>query len=584
MSLFSSNKSYWASQAAQIRRKRDELHEQQKQYLLPLYSKLDEKLITTVLSSTASELIEQVQLGNYRSSDIVLIYSYRACRCGELLNSNTEELFVDAHKYAVQQDQLRADERKSTNTPLGEKLSKYSRLLEGLPISVKDQYQQSGCTSSCGVVSLATEDKRYTTDGILIQLIREQGGIPFVRSNVPQLLMFCETDNAIYGEGKNPYNELRTCGGSSGGEAALLSSNASPLGIGSDIGGSLRIPAHSSGIIGYKCTPERGSIVGLNIARHQPVDGMQYIKNCTGPMGRSVDDCILILKTWWCDKLYKADPWCAPLPFNDSVYHSTNKLRIGYYIDDGYCKTSKPVARAINETVDILRSHGHTLIEFQPLYSKQLMLAYSSLFLGDGGDDFFGALLGESPNQRYTLQVVIKSLPTFIKPLIRQLLRLAGQHRLAELAGAAERHTVNGYWKVQSSTTQYVQKYLQRINELELDAWICPVTCFPATIQKTSGDVIPGISTLQQNLLKVPGGSIPVTVVQKGETDYTDQYNDMITKKIQEICSNSEGLPIGVQVCSLPYHDETVLRVMKEIESKVQFNKKYPPMILNRLK
>lgn len=128
--------------------------------------------------------------------------------------------------------------------------------------------------------------------------------------------MMAETDNAIYGETSNAWNPLRSPGGSSGGEALLLSSAASILGIGSDIGGSVRIPSHNSGTCGFKPSPKRNSLMGLNLPRHhsngscgsaQPstaldtltVDGMQGIANAAGPMARHVDDLTLILKAWY---------------------------------------------------------------------------------------------------------------------------------------------------------------------------------------------------------------------------------------------------------------------------------------------
>jgi fatty acid amide hydrolase len=126
--------------------------------------------------------------------------------------------------------------------------------------------------------------------------------------------MMPETDNAIYGQTINAWNPLRSSGGSSGGEALLLSSSASILGVGTDIGGSVRIPAHFSGICGFKPSPKRNSCIGLNLPRHYSdsnkvqssialdalrVDGMQAIANAAGPMGRYVDDLTLILKAWY---------------------------------------------------------------------------------------------------------------------------------------------------------------------------------------------------------------------------------------------------------------------------------------------
>ena len=130
-------------------------------------------------------------------------------------------------------------------------------LLEGLPISVKDQFDQKGFHSTCGMMARLDAPKRQ--DGLLLAKLRAQGAIPFVRSNAPQLCLAPESDNRIWGATRNPYNLARTSGGSSGGESALLASGASPLGIGTDIGGSVRIPACYCGLAAFKPSSARVS-------------------------------------------------------------------------------------------------------------------------------------------------------------------------------------------------------------------------------------------------------------------------------------------------------------------------------------
>jgi Asp-tRNA(Asn)/Glu-tRNA(Gln) amidotransferase A subunit family amidase len=113
--------------------------------------------------------------------------------------------------------------------------------LHGIPISVKDSVKTSGTLSFSGLISYS--DNIDLEDGVVAKLLKNNGAIPFVKSNVPQLLMLPETDNRVFGVCKNPLDEERTSGGSSGGESSLISSNCSPAGIGTDIGGSIRIPA-----------------------------------------------------------------------------------------------------------------------------------------------------------------------------------------------------------------------------------------------------------------------------------------------------------------------------------------------------
>uniref|UniRef100_A0AC35GPE8 Amidase domain-containing protein n=1 Tax=Panagrolaimus sp. PS1159 TaxID=55785 RepID=A0AC35GPE8_9BILA len=122
--------------------------------------------------------------------------------------------------------------------------------LYGLPISIKETSKVKGYDQTRGY---ARELRNYAKeDGVMIKQLQKAGAIPFVLTNIPQSLLTITCVNPIYGTTCNPYNSSRTCGGSSGGEAALISTNGSIMGIGSDVGGSIRIPAHFSGCVGLK--------------------------------------------------------------------------------------------------------------------------------------------------------------------------------------------------------------------------------------------------------------------------------------------------------------------------------------------
>ena len=107
-----------------------------------------------------------------------------------------------------------------------------------------------GFASSYGAVERCEEKEEE--DGEIIKVLKEAGMIPFVRSNVPQLCLTYESNNIIWGQALNPWNRERTPGGSSGGEGSLISSRCSPLGLGTDVGGSVRIPALYCGIYSLK--------------------------------------------------------------------------------------------------------------------------------------------------------------------------------------------------------------------------------------------------------------------------------------------------------------------------------------------
>lgn len=122
--------------------------------------------------------------------------------------------------------------------------------LHGIPISVKDELILAGTVSTNGLASKS--DNLNIEDGLCVEAFKLQGAIPFTKTNVPQLVMIPETDNNVFGRCDNPHDITRTPGGSSGGEACLIGAKCSPFGLGTDIGGSVRIPAACCNIYGFK--------------------------------------------------------------------------------------------------------------------------------------------------------------------------------------------------------------------------------------------------------------------------------------------------------------------------------------------
>lgn len=146
--------------------------------------------------------------------------------------------------------------------------------------------------------------------------------IPFVRSNVPQLCMNYECNNLLWGKTENPWDRKRTPGGSSGGEGALVSSRCSPMGLGGDIGGSLRIPAEFCGVYTLKSTSQRITSGGHTFFS-PTIDGQVNIKSTMGPMTRCVEDLALFLDTIMNKEYYSLetlDPYKKLEPFDVKVY------------------------------------------------------------------------------------------------------------------------------------------------------------------------------------------------------------------------------------------------------------------------
>jgi Asp-tRNA(Asn)/Glu-tRNA(Gln) amidotransferase A subunit family amidase len=225
-----------------------------KKFTLPVVNEVKAEKI--LLAKDVNELI-QLQLSKQVTSvDIVSVYAQRCHSIGRQLNLVTEEYYMEALIDAAEKDRQLAQAIASKTT---DKLGK----LHGIPVSIKDHIEESGRISTVGCAHFA--DHIGEKDAIIVQLIRKEGGIPFVKSNNPQIVFAFETDNEIYGLARNPHNPLRSCAGSSGGEGGLVAARCSPLGFGTDIGGSIRGPAAFNGVFGYRPTPYRTSYKGMII-------------------------------------------------------------------------------------------------------------------------------------------------------------------------------------------------------------------------------------------------------------------------------------------------------------------------------
>ena len=240
--------------------------------------------------------------------------------------------------------------------------------MHGLPVSIKEQIGQAGFDATCGACCRLF--KPCSEDAVLVTLLRSAGAIPICRTNVPQLLMLPETFNLIYGTTCNPHNVNRTCGGSSGGEGALIAARASPLGLGTDVGGSIRIPAALNGICGFKPTVDRLSYRGVAVPRLANETGQREVRSSPGPMARCVDDLELAMAVLCRSDMYHADPTIPPMPWDHAEFERaarSTRLKFGYYKDDGWFTPAPACTRAVEATVAALRDAGHEVVEFPPI-------------------------------------------------------------------------------------------------------------------------------------------------------------------------------------------------------------------------
>jgi amidase len=238
--------------------------------------------------------------------------------------------------------------------------------LHGLPISVKEHVGMKDLDLNAGFISWI--GKVSEADALILQILWNAGAVFYVRTTQPQSLMHLETSSNIYGETVNPYNTLLTSGGSSGGEGALVGIKGSCLGIGTDIGGSIRSPAANNGVYGLRPTSYRLPNAGCAAT----MLAQEHIVPVIGPLSTSLEGVKVFMKT-----ILNAKPWLhqpSLLPFEwkegellEKDGSGKAKLKVAILWDDGVVKPHPPIIRALKGIVEGLKgTEGVEIVDWVP--------------------------------------------------------------------------------------------------------------------------------------------------------------------------------------------------------------------------
>ncbi len=383
--------------------------------------------------------------------------------------------------------------------------------LHGVPFSVKDSIEVEGTVCSAGTIGRRGAAPS-SEDATLVARLRRAGGIPVARTNLPDLLFAFESDNLLFGRTNNPYGLTRTSGGSSGGEAALIAACGSPLGLGSDAAGSVRLPAAFCGVAGMKPTSGRLPRTG-----HFPPAG-GWIESLwqIGPLSRRVEDIALAMKLLASPDGRDFTAMGVPPPDAEAI--DLRKLRIAFYTDNGIAAASPEVARVIRSAAKALEAEAASVEETRPACLDQAYELEMSFLGADGGDGV-----------RAYLQALGS---TTVHPLLTGWLDKLERYR-TDVAGFAR------YWTAIDSYRARMFAFMRHH-----DAILCPAYTQPALPH--------GASVLQENFIgfshtmayNVAGW--PAAVVRCGES--------------------AEGLPIAVQVAAAPWRDDVALAVAAALE------------------
>uniref|UniRef100_A0A669BYE6 Fatty-acid amide hydrolase 1 n=1 Tax=Oreochromis niloticus TaxID=8128 RepID=A0A669BYE6_ORENI len=367
-----------------------------------------------ILALSLSELTKQLKEGSLTPEDVFYSYMEKTLALNKKLNCCTEVLLESL-------DQLKT---------VG---SNKDGLLYGVPVSIKENVAFKDHDCSCGVI--INLDQPVEKDSVLVQVLKKQGAIPFVKTNLPQALLSYDCSNPIYGQTVNPHNPQKTSGGSSGGEGALIGGGGSLLGIGTDIGGSIRIPASFCGICGFKPTAGR-------------LRWVSFMSSSAGPMARDVDSLALCMQALLCDHMFSLDPTVPPLPFNMEIYRSSRPLRIGYLENDGYTQPSPSMARGVREVKALLEQAGHTFVPYCPLKMNEIVPElWLRGLLADGTTSLLQKLKGGPVDPCLKPQVFEYRLPKWLKKIISFLLKPVSPRTSARISALCGVGSVPELWK-----------------------------------------------------------------------------------------------------------------------------------------
>jgi len=399
--------------------------------------------------------------------------------------------------------------------------------LYGLPVTVKSSIATAGY--KCEIGSLIHEGQIPRQDAEVVARLRAAGALILGTTNCPEFLMAYETVNRLHGRTVNPWDLDRTPGGSSGGESAAISAGLSAAGLGSDSGGSVRVPAHFTGICSLKPTP--GRIPGRG--HLPPCVGPFATLGAIGPMARTMEDVSLMFRSLsGHDPL---DPVSAPVRLQKIGPRRLRSNVIGVFEDDGLAPVTPETRATVQAAAAALRSAGFRVEPFRPRTLELLRQLWWKFFVQCGALFYAPAIR----NQEYKLS-----------PLFREFLGFTK----AELPLTAE-----------SLLEAWAELDAMRAKTLEEMSGhpilLCPVASIPAfghdeRVWMIEGRVVEYLDAVRQtqwfNALACPAAVVPVG-------------------------QSTEGLPIGVQIAGMPFQDETVLGVAAVVDAA--FGYRMPPLV-----
>ena len=288
------------------------------------YLDLELKETNHITDLSAVNLATKIAKGDLSSSEVITAFAHRAALAHKLTTCCSEIFFESAFERAKELDQYLHQNGKTVGP------------LHGVPISLKDQVNLEGIDLAMGYVSLLNQPKSADEVSLIAKILYDAGAVFFVKTTTPMAMMSSATVSNIYGYTWNAYNRELSSGGSSGGEGTLLAAKGSPLGLGTDLGGSIRIPSAFNGLYGLRpCSNRLPYFNVTNSYANAPV-----ICSVIGPMARDIESLRLTMAV-----VLQSEPWLKdskvpPLPWRSVM--PTSPLNFGIVHGHGAANLHPP--------------------------------------------------------------------------------------------------------------------------------------------------------------------------------------------------------------------------------------------------
>ncbi|KAI0735818.1 general amidase [Earliella scabrosa] len=517
---------------------------------------LTERELEITETVNVQTILDNLRSAQWSSVEVTTAFYKRAIIAQQLTNCLTE-IFIDR---ALQRAREVDAYLHTHGKPIGP--------LHGLPISLKDQFCLKGLETIMGYASWI--GRVSDIDSVLVEILYESGAVPFVRTNVPQTLFWGETFNNVFGRTTNPYNRYMTPGGSSGGEGALLALRGSPLGVGTDIGGSLRIPSAFCGL--YTLRPSYERLPYCNAVNAQ--EGQESISSVLGPMANSLEGVRVFTKAVVDARPWRKDPLCVRKEWSEREYalgdHGGRGGRMCFAVmwDNGVVKPHPPLVRAMAIAKRALEAAGHEVIDWENHRHLEILRNGSSIFNADDGVDYRTecARSGEPLIQTMSPDTDAHAY-ALDEPLARTVL--------------GERRHLSAYelWQLHKEKRALRKSYLdhweatvsQTGTGRAVDAIISPAVAYPACPHGCNSD---DFYTSICNYLDYTASVFPVTLVDKARDRpapphaFRNHEDEAVYKMYDP--ELFDGLPVGLQLIGRTLEEEGVIAMTEVVVAALQ--------------